>query len=148
MSAARDLTGMRFGRLVALERDREKEREVELDRLARGRVYRRRAFWRCRCDCGKSTAVLAIYLTTGGTQSCGCLRVESMKRTAERARKLRAVLAIRGRAFERTEDVFDQVFGHKSGPREINRAPKQWRGARPAALDLAACLGLSMRGRR
>lgn len=138
MPAARDLTGQRFGNLVAIARDGAKERADTVRRDLAGKVARRRAFWQCRCDCGASTSVLAAYLTTGGTKSCGCLRRESGR---EHARQMRAVLAIRGRAFERTADAFADVFG-KQGPREVDRGPKEWRNASSAAADLAACLGL------
>src|SRR5262252_8546839 len=37
---------------------------------------RRRVQWRCRCDCGKETVVLADHLRSGNTKSCGCRRDE------------------------------------------------------------------------
>lgn len=33
-------------------------------------------FWRCSCSCGKMTIVVDQSLKSGGTKSCGCLRVE------------------------------------------------------------------------
>lgn len=50
-----DLTGQRFGRLVAVE-------------------YAGNSRWRCRCDCGGETMVLTGNLTHGHTTSCGCAR--------------------------------------------------------------------------
>jgi hypothetical protein len=47
-----DITGQRFGKLVAVEK--------ELGR------------WRCVCDCGGSSVVRASNLRTGSTKSCGC----------------------------------------------------------------------------
>ncbi|MEK5521885.1 hypothetical protein [Heyndrickxia sp. FSL W8-0423] len=33
--------------------------------------------WRCKCDCGNENIdVVGIYLTTGQTQSCGCMKKE------------------------------------------------------------------------
>ena len=55
----RDLTGQRFGRLVVIER---------AGSDAAG------ARWRARCDCGTDTVASAGNLTSGHTQSCGCLR--------------------------------------------------------------------------
>lgn len=52
-----DLTGRRFGRLIALRSE--------------GQKYGRRA-WLCRCDCGKETTVYTGHLTLGRTKSCGC----------------------------------------------------------------------------
>lgn len=55
-----DITGQRFGRLVALRRD-----PPGLG-----------AKWHCRCDCGKLTAVSGHKLMSGRTKSCGCYRAE------------------------------------------------------------------------
>jgi hypothetical protein len=57
-----DLTGQRFGRLVAIER---------AENHKRGDVQ-----WRCRCDCGDESIVLTRNLQRGATRSCGCLRRE------------------------------------------------------------------------
>jgi hypothetical protein len=56
---AHDLTGERFGYLVALRR-------VE---NMNGRVS-----FLCRCDCGKETTVLSGNLKSGQVLSCGCYR--------------------------------------------------------------------------
>ena len=48
-----DITGMRFGRLVALER-------LESTN------------WLCRCDCGKMHVVKSPTLRLGYSTSCGC----------------------------------------------------------------------------
>lgn len=36
----------------------------------------RKHYWLCRCDCGQETVASAGGLTSGRTQSCGCLRRE------------------------------------------------------------------------
>jgi len=59
-----DVTGQRFGRLIAIERD--------------GHIRRRR-LWVCKCDCGKTKKVPITYLTHGFAKSCGCLREEQQK---------------------------------------------------------------------
>lgn len=66
----KDLTGQHFGRLTALER---------LDKK-RGSSF----LWRCRCDCGGMVETSANSLLSGNTRSCGCLRVEAIKRTNAR----------------------------------------------------------------
>ncbi|WP_321822954.1 hypothetical protein [Pyramidobacter piscolens] len=53
-----DLTGQRFGRLVAIEYVKDANGDTS---------------WRCRCDCGKETVVTAGNLINGNTHSCGCL---------------------------------------------------------------------------
>lgn len=55
----RDITGLRFGRLTALE--------------PTGEVVRGSAVWRCRCDCGGEASVPLGQLTAGCRKSCGCL---------------------------------------------------------------------------
>jgi hypothetical protein len=101
MTIAKDLTGQRFGRLVALERisppgvgpvlwrtrcDCGTERVERTMRLCSGDTVscgclareRRRGHvrWRARCDCGQETVVAATKLRTRHTRSCGCLQAE------------------------------------------------------------------------
>lgn len=144
MPAAKDLTGRRFGRLFVIGRDPVKERAIADRRAAQGMPQHPRAYWKCRCDCGASTSVLGAYLTGGGTRSCGCLRRETGREHAERMRR---ILSERGQAYGRLDDAFAEVFDHKAPAREVDARPKRWRGARPAALALAACLGLAPGGR-
>ena len=57
-----DLTGRKFGKLIALKLIKKPDRF--------GRQW---PYWECTCDCGKTTTVLARSLKSGSTQSCGCL---------------------------------------------------------------------------
>ncbi len=66
----KDITGQRFGRLIAL-------RDVGKDRHGT-------RLWRCKCDCGKETTVVGCSLTSARTKSCGCLAHEL---ASERCRK-------------------------------------------------------------
>lgn len=59
-----DLTGQRFGRLVALGWSADK-------RSAKSKVR-----WRCICDCGRETSPTTTALRSGETKSCGCLQAE------------------------------------------------------------------------
>lgn len=61
----RDLSGQRFGRLVAIETNR--------------RDHRHNRLWRCQCDCGNEVEVNVNRLVTGNTKSCGCLYVDAHK---------------------------------------------------------------------
>ena len=65
MAAALDLTGQQFGRLVALKRAENRK----------GIVY-----WGCRCSCGNTVEVARTSLTSGATQSCGCLAREQKRK--------------------------------------------------------------------
>lgn len=59
MRAPSQLSGQRFGRLVAVQAV-----------LASSGDSR----WLCQCDCGADHVVAARHLKSGRTQSCGCLR--------------------------------------------------------------------------
>ncbi len=39
----------------------------------------RRAYWTCKCECGKVKRVQAAALKSGKTRSCGCLKYSSNK---------------------------------------------------------------------
>ena len=66
-----DLTGQRFGRLVALSRMDQNNANNKI-------------VWLCQCDCGKQAIVIGSRLYTGKTKSCGCLTRE---KTIERSTK-------------------------------------------------------------
>lgn len=68
MSKKLNLTGQRFGRLLALE-------------IGEGHVWRDRRItnWKCVCDCGITKVVRTGCLISGNTKSCGCLSLESKK---------------------------------------------------------------------
>lgn len=55
----RDITGRRFGHLIAVE-------PVGFDK-------RGKQLWRCICDCGTETRELTTWLKTGRATSCGCV---------------------------------------------------------------------------
>lgn len=63
--AAIDLTGQRFGRLVA-------DAFVGTDKRGEAR-------WECVCDCGHKTVVLSSHLRGDRIRSCGCLAKELAK---------------------------------------------------------------------
>lgn len=71
MGKFRDLTGMRFGRLIVIERA---EDHIRKDGHKRTR-------WLCKCDCGNVCTVNADNLTRGMQISCGCHRKEALKKS-------------------------------------------------------------------
>jgi len=77
-----DLTGRRFGRLVATKF-----------------LYREahNSYWQCLCDCGKLSKVTALHLNSGHTKSCGCLSREHKDSIGIRTRRL----DLEGRKFGR-----------------------------------------------
>lgn len=65
MSRILDISGSRFGRLVA----------VRVERIHKTRG----AEWLCRCDCGNQVVVYRGNLTHGNSRSCGCLKLDRLK---------------------------------------------------------------------
>lgn len=59
MVLSRDISGVRFGRLTAVEICGRQKREM---------------LWRCMCECGKEVPVRLSNLRNGNTKSCGCIR--------------------------------------------------------------------------
>ena len=59
----RDLTGMRFGRQIALS--------------VQGKNQWGNCLWLCGCDCGKEHLVPSGKLLNGNSKSCGCLATET-----------------------------------------------------------------------
>ena len=60
-SHSEDLTGQRFGNLVAVSRAARPN-----DLMSSG------AYWLCKCDCGNEKIVMGKSLRQGKTKSCGC----------------------------------------------------------------------------
>lgn len=63
MGQFKDLTGLRFGRLVVIRR---------INKKGEGKG----AKWLCKCDCGNKTILDSYKLNSGVTKSCGCLHSE------------------------------------------------------------------------
>jgi hypothetical protein len=66
MRQQKNLTGQRFGKLVA---------EYPTDKRSGSSIK-----WHCKCDCGNSCEISSYSLTSGNTKSCGCLAKESCER--------------------------------------------------------------------
>lgn len=62
----KDITGQRFGKLVAVEWVSSKQRK-----------HNKVAVWKCRCDCGNEKEIARVDLLTGRVNSCGCYMIES-----------------------------------------------------------------------
>lgn len=63
---AKDITGQRFGRLVALG--------------PIGRNKNKSIVWLCVCDCGNEHRAIGHGLVSGATKSCGCVQKEKLIR--------------------------------------------------------------------
>lgn len=85
-----DETGNRYGKLLVISKG-ESHKSVNASK----------AYWICRCDCGKTKSIRGESLRSGKTTSCGCLQLESNKRRTmpnlEGARR-RAIRFLKGNA--------------------------------------------------
>lgn len=63
-----DISGNRYGRLVAISPHGEK---------SNGRTV-----WKCKCDCGNIAYIDVSLLRNGHTQSCGCYKQECLVKNA------------------------------------------------------------------
>lgn len=75
MAKALDLTGQRFGMLVALKRVGSKNGS---------------AYWQCQCDCGK-THYATVSTLKGGLKSCGCIQNKNQNMIGRRFGRLTVV---------------------------------------------------------
>lgn len=81
MAKALDLTGQRFGKLIAIKRAPSRN-----DRYTR---------WICQCDCGNKCEVKTDQLRNGHTTSCGCLSGR-LDKTGQRFGKLTVLKKLPG----------------------------------------------------
>lgn len=79
MAKKLNLESSRFGRLLVIN---------EADKYVMPSGYKARK-WNCICDCGEQREVFQNALTTGRTQSCGCLHRVSIPAHREGAQFLR-----------------------------------------------------------
>ena len=65
MAVVKDLSGQKFGRLIAIK--------------CVGRTKNGNATWLCKCDCGNEKVVSSWSLRSNKTKSCGCIKDEQRK---------------------------------------------------------------------
>ena len=97
-----DLTGQRFGKLVAVRRLDEKKRRIFL--------------WECQCDCGNICKVDVSSLRSGNTKSCGCGKYDGLKKyNNEQSEKNKIPIGTRFGKLTVIEDIGfrQQVEGHQ-----------------------------------
>lgn len=87
----RDLTSQRFSRLTVLSIHSKKTRSGS-------------RYWSCVCDCGKATIIRSGHLTSGATESCGCIqrekaRLRFLTHGLRKTREYRAWRAAKDRCF-------------------------------------------------
>jgi 5-methylcytosine-specific restriction endonuclease McrA len=85
----KDLTGRRYGKLIALHPD--------------GQDSRKRFYWLCICDCGNEVKVKSNNLRTGNSKSCGCVKKELGKSVKDLTGKVFGELTVLERDMSRTD---------------------------------------------
>lgn len=94
-ASSNDITGTRFGRLVALRIDPEKGS--------------RKSYWICKCDCGIIKSVNAYSMLIGETMSCGCYNKEVLRlRTGESSAVWKSTLTEEERELARNYPEYRQ----------------------------------------
>jgi len=73
MGKFKDITGQRFGRLVAIHPTNKRKHKSVV--------------WECQCDCGKVVEINAKSLISGNTKSCGCLQREVRSKNRKKPAK-------------------------------------------------------------
>ena len=101
----KDLTGMRFGRLVAKE-----VYTGETNHKYPGTV------WICQCDCGNTTKVETGNLMNGHTKSCGCLaeerrRTHGITATVDGKRISRIYISMKARCYRPSCNRYEYYGG-------------------------------------
>src|SRR5208337_5179017 len=123
-----DLTGQRFGRLIALQR-------------TATYITGRKPMWLYKCDCGKATLAISLCLVKGTTQSCGCLREEFLTLGPMKVAGLdmQPVVGLLGRVEYRAVDPLrgraDEASGLAVGD------PEPYRPVRAALASSRGCEG-------
>lgn len=88
-SHSEDLTGQRFGNLIAISRAPRPD-----DLMSSG------AYWLCKCDCGNEKIIMGKSLRQGKTKSCGCHLWQVEDITGQRFGRLVVIAQDRARSKE------------------------------------------------
>lgn len=113
MTKFKDLTGKRFGKLVVTQMT-DKRRFNSI-------------IWTCKCDCGNEIAVPTHYLTTGDTQSCGCLKKEQDAKNLREAYDDKRIDGVVTPLFKGKEPRKDSATGYRGVSEYRTRVSKELR---------------------
>lgn len=108
----KDLSGERFGRLIAQKRVTPKGEK---------------AVWLCRCDCGNEVQVDRLNLISGDTQSCGCLKKELEQKQLREDYDKKRIDGVAMQLFKGKEPRKDSSTGYRGVSRYYTRVSKQER---------------------
>lgn len=96
--AHRDLSGVRFGKLVA----------VSIDASNTKRLTK----WLCKCDCGTESSAYTANLVRGATKSCGCSQTSQFIKHAKYGEK---VYRVWGSMIQRCRNPNDPHYDRYGG---------------------------------
>jgi len=97
MSAKIDISGQRFGKLVAIKPTYKRKKST-------GGII-----WLCKCDCGKTTEVGISYLRDGRWRSCGCAKYHANRKPPGESAKRRLFCSYRSGARQKKK-VFELTY--------------------------------------
>lgn len=101
-----DLTGKKFHRLTVIKR-------------LENKIYKngsQKARWLCKCECGKESIVASESLTGNHIKSCGCLKLETLKKVntkhgGKHTRLYRTWIGIKTRCYNKNEYSYKDYGG-------------------------------------
>ena len=107
-----DLTGQRYGRLTVI-----KEAEKVNNRIT----------WLCKCDCGNEVTIKSVYLRTGETQSCGCLKRDHEEGNLRKEYNNKRIDGVVKPLFKDKEPRKDSSTGYRGVSKYYTRKSKELR---------------------
>jgi len=121
----KDISGMRFGRLTAIE--------------IVGKDKRKNALWKCKCDCGSECVRATCQLMKNQMHSCGCFAKDHLRDMSlgnithgmSGSRLIGCYKAMMSRCYREKD-----IHYHAYGERGISVCD-EWRGNRKAFIDWA-----------
>lgn len=81
----------------------------------------------CKCECGNTINVKKIYLTTGQTKSCGCVKKELEEKHLREAYDNKRVDGVAKQLFKGKEPRKDSSTGYRGVSRYYTRISKELR---------------------
>lgn len=110
----KNIVGKRFGNLIVVREAPERDK---------GRVV-----WECVCDCGKEEVkVKGIYLTTGETKSCGCIKKNLEEENLRNQYDNKRVYGVAMPLFKDKEPRKDSSTGFRGVSKYLTRKSKEVR---------------------
>lgn len=106
MGKFQDLTGMKFGKLTVVGRDKPFV-------LKSGRTA---VMWKCKCECGNEAEVQGRFLRKGLIVSCGCYHKEkaefiNKKHGKSRTRIYSILCAMKSRCYSQSDEKYSEYGG-------------------------------------